>query len=273
MHALSVFLVAGTLSAATLPAAAAPLILDFSFRSDGYAAVLNAARAAGVTIVEYNFGAYGYDGDSLTLGNDGLFHRASFEAAPGGVFDALATDLLSFRGRLMVLSCTGVAPFPDPDFPGEMRRCDDAETIDVFYPELAALSPPVERMPDLIFEGYRGAGGPAVTAVLPAPMPGLLDIAALGDFTGLTRLDVSVTPMPLGGFSWDFDARRNAWVFCSGGASCGLAQLRSLTLDLRAAGAGPGVSAPVPLPAAAGLLGAAVAGLGALRGLRRRARG
>ncbi len=269
MRALYISLVA-TLSAAALPAAAAPLVLDFTFYSDGYEAVLDTASAAGVTIVEYNYGAYGYDDDNLTLGNDGLFNRASFRAQPGRVFDALATDLLSLKGRLTVLSCTGVEPFQDPYFPDETLRCEDQDAIDFYYAELATLSPPVERMPDLIFEGYRGAGGPVVTAVLPAPAPGLLDIAALGDFTDLTRLDVSVTLAPMGGYTWIFDARQNAWLFCTGGTSCGLAQLGSLTLDLRPVGSGSGVSAPVPLPAPAGLLGAAVAGLGVLR---RRTRG
>lgn len=270
MHPFSLFLSACLLSAAAMPAAAAPLTIDFTFRSDGYATVLDDARAAGVTIREFNYGAYGYAGDSLTLGNDGLANRASFRAEPGLVFDALATDLLSLQGRLTVLSCTGVAPFPDPDVPGALLRCEDADTIDFYYDDLAALSPPVQRLPDLIFEGYRGDGDPVVTAALEGPAPGLLDIAALGDFTGLTRLDVSVTRTPVGGFYWQFDTRLDAWVFCGGGASCGLAQLGSLGLDLRAAGTGPDVSAPVPLPAAAGLLGAAAAGLGALRGMRRR---
>lgn len=254
MDSFSSFCAAGILSStlvAASGAAAAPLVLDFAFDSDGYEATRAAAEAAGVVIDEDNYGSYNYVGDVLTLGNDGLSNTATFTAVPGRVFDVLSLNLLSLAGELTVVSCDGIETCDDPD-------------------SMASLS--VVRMPDLFLDGYRAGTDPVATAVLKTLAPGMLDISGLGGFTALTRLEVSISLAGYGGWDWQFDPRANGWVFCDGGPSCGLAILDDLSLDLRPAGGGTPVGA-VPLPAAAGLLGAAVTGLGVLRAIRRKTPG
>ncbi len=245
-------------------AAASPLVLDFDFDSRGYGTVIAEARAAGVDIVESNHGLYVLTPDVLVLGNDGLRSFASLVARPGHVFDAVSVDIAAFVSDLRFVSCAGFDTVTLSFAPDETLACSDP-VVGFFLDDIRELSAPTVLPPQLTFEGQREGSGDLVRATVTPTAAGPLDIAALGDFSGLTRLTVSIietSTVDDAVFNSDLDG----WVSCGpvlGSAGCGLFELDDMVLDIHPVGAsGP---TPVPLPAAAGLLAAAMTVLGLTR--------
>lgn len=245
-------------------ATASPLVLDFDFDSRGYGAVMAEARAAGVDVLESNHGLYALTPDVLVLGNDGLRASASVAARPGRVFDALSVDITAFVSDLRFVSCAGHDTVSLGFAPDVRLACDDP-AVGVFLDDIPELAAPSGLPPRLTFEGRRAGSGDLVRAAVTPTGPGPVDIAELGAFTGLTRLTVSIIET-----GWVdeviFDPGLDGWIGCGdrlGSAGCGRFELDDMVLDMRPAEAP--VAAPVPLPAGAGFLAAALAVLGLAR--------
>lgn len=245
-------------------AAATPLLLDFDFDSTGYGTVIAQARAAGIDIDETNYGLYGYRGNVLTLGNDGLSNTAGIRAEPGKLFDVRSIDIDEVFSDLTLVSCNGLDTVSLSFDPSVSLDCDDP-AVGFLMDSVPELPAPVELAPRLIFDGRSGTSGDRVTATALLDGRGTIDVAALGDFTGLDSFTMSIIaagPSGLPTFSTAFDG----WIDCLprfGSAGCGLVFIDSMSLDVRP-DTQPSLPA-VPLPAGAGLLIGALAALGAVR--------
>lgn len=230
---------------------AKPVLLDFEFGDIDPQPALDAAYDEGIIINNNNYDFYGYENDRITLGNDGLYRWASFRARPGYIFDVLTVDILYAGASVNSIDCTS-KPF--------VQTYAGTTTCDANLDYYSVLSSEIDVLTDAPMEvlGYRG--GAVVAQAVVTPVRGtVLDIAALGDFTDLDELEVSLDYPDLDGGWETFEAAKNRWLQCDGGG-CGLIQLDNLSLNVT----GP---SQVPLPAGAVLM---IPALAALAGLRRR---
>lgn len=242
-----------TLLAATLAlwagtSGAATVTLDFDELADP--AAPSSATVGNISYADQNHLLYGNLSPFLLLGDDGFSAFTTFTALPGTYFTPVSVDLTGFV-NLLRAPCPGCSP-------EELLALQDDCSVFGNCAGFAAF----DAFDFLILRGFRD-GVLAASQGLGAgfgSVSGGFDFPAA--FAGISSLTIGLTYLPPGGFP---DADRYAYacgtMFFSG---CLGGSVDNLTVRLNQ----PPGPAPVPLPAAAGVLAAGLAALVAARGRR-----